>query len=53
MTKTSKTAALADQQARASVWFKALQDDICRRFEALEDAAAPPLYRGDWPADSS
>jgi coproporphyrinogen III oxidase len=34
------------RQARASTWFKSLQDDICRRFETLEDTASPPLYKG-------
>jgi len=34
------------RKARASAWFKSLQEDICRRFEALEDAAGPPLYKG-------
>jgi len=37
---------LNEHKARASAWFKALQQDICARFEALEDAATPPLYRG-------
>lgn len=30
----------------ASTWFKALQDDIIARFEALEDDASRPLYSG-------
>ncbi len=30
----------------ARAWFESLQDDIIARFEALEDEAAPPLYRG-------
>jgi coproporphyrinogen III oxidase len=34
------------RKTRASAWFKSLQEDICARFEALEDAAAPPLYKG-------
>ncbi|MBU4567889.1 MAG: oxygen-dependent coproporphyrinogen oxidase [Alphaproteobacteria bacterium] len=46
MTLPPTTPALADRQARASRWFKALQADICARFEALEDAAGPPLYQG-------
>ncbi len=33
-------------QQRARDWFRALQEDICARLEAIEDAAAPPLYRG-------
>src|SRR3990167_1898026 len=46
MTSAPKTPPLTDHQARASAWFRALQADICARFEALEDAAGPPLYRG-------
>lgn len=39
--------ALSDtQKTRASAWFRALQEDICARFEALEAAASPPLYKG-------
>ncbi|MBU1287113.1 MAG: oxygen-dependent coproporphyrinogen oxidase [Alphaproteobacteria bacterium] len=37
---------LDTRQTRASAWFKSLQEDICARFEALEDAAGPPLYKG-------
>ena len=47
MTMTTKTPPLTEWQTRASTWFKSLQLDICARFEALEDAAAPPLYRGE------
>jgi coproporphyrinogen III oxidase len=36
---------LARSQA-AAAWFSALRDDICARFEALEDAAPPQLYPG-------
>jgi len=46
MTMPSLPTDLAARKARASTWFKALQTDICARFEALEDAAAPPLYKG-------
>lgn len=46
MTSTAKTTALTERQALSSRWFKALQEDICARFEALENAAAPPLYKG-------
>ena len=35
------------QKQRARDWFRALQEDICSRFEAIEQAAEPPLYRGD------
>jgi len=31
---------------RARDWFRALQEDICARFEAIEAEAGPPLYRG-------
>ena len=31
---------------RARNWFRALQEEICARFEAIEDEAGPPLYRG-------
>ncbi len=47
MTKT----AVADgsltetRKARAYAWFQSLQNDIIARFEALEDAASPPLYK--------
>jgi coproporphyrinogen III oxidase len=34
------------QKSTAMAWFKTLQDDLCARFEAIEDAAAPPLYTG-------
>jgi len=37
---------LASRQARAHAWFQELQSDIIARFEALEDAAGPPLYSG-------
>jgi coproporphyrinogen III oxidase len=46
MATKTKTDPLTAQKARASAWFKALQADICARFEALEDAAGPPLYKG-------
>lgn len=47
MTTPSAPTDLTARQARASAWFKALQADICARFEALEDLAAPPLYKGE------
>lgn len=37
---------LETRKQRASTWFKALQDDIISRFEALEDEAERPLYTG-------
>ena len=46
----SETETLTRADARkeaASTWFKSLQDDIISRFEALEDQAFPPLYRGE------
>ena len=46
MTNSPKMADLPARQARASAWFKSLQDDICARFEAIEAASTPPLYRG-------
>jgi len=39
-------ATLESRKARAVAWFAQLQADIIGRFEALEDAASPPLYRG-------
>jgi len=43
---TAPDATLETRKARAQAWFQSLQADIIARFEALEDAAAPPLYRG-------
>jgi coproporphyrinogen III oxidase len=40
------TSELAGRQARAQAWFSELQADIIGGLEALEDAAAPPLYHG-------
>ncbi|MCA8900301.1 MAG: oxygen-dependent coproporphyrinogen oxidase [Hyphomonas sp.] len=37
---------LQPRKDRARDWFRALQEDICARFEAIEDAASPPLYKG-------
>ncbi len=34
------------QKTRARQWFSALQDDILARFEGLDAAASPPLYKG-------
>ncbi len=34
------------RKARAKAWFERLQADLIARFEALEDVASPPLYRG-------
>ncbi len=50
-------ARLAPQRGEAQAWFEALRDDICARFEALEDAldatpmaaeAAGRFYRKPW-----
>jgi len=48
MTKTAVAdASLTEtRKARAYAWFQSLQNDIIARFEALEDAASPPLYKG-------
>lgn len=46
MTRPSDTADSEARKARASDWFRALQADICARFEAIEAEAAPPLYSG-------
>lgn len=43
---TTPDATLESRKARAQAWFQTLQADIIARFEALEDAAAPPLYKG-------
>ena len=45
------TASATDKQldtrkAKAKAWFSQLQDEIISAFEALEDEAAPPLYKG-------
>ena len=37
---------LADRKVRAQAWFDSLQADLIARFEALEDVASPPLYKG-------
>jgi len=39
-------ATLEARKAKAHAWFQALQADIIGRFEALEEDASPPLYRG-------
>ena len=38
---------LPARKALAHQWFGALQSEIIASLEALEDAAAPPLYKGD------
>ncbi|RYG30356.1 MAG: oxygen-dependent coproporphyrinogen oxidase [Burkholderiales bacterium] len=37
---------LENRKAKAYSWFQTLRADIIARFEALEDEASPPLYRG-------
>ncbi|MEM7766831.1 MAG: oxygen-dependent coproporphyrinogen oxidase [Pseudomonadota bacterium] len=43
---TDSDAALEARKTQAATWFKALQSDIIARFEALEDEASRPLYKG-------
>ena len=38
---------LETKKTRARDWFRVLQEDICARFEALENAAERPLYSGE------
>jgi coproporphyrinogen III oxidase len=37
---------LEDRKDRAQSWVESLQSSIIAKFEALEDAASPPLYKG-------
>ena len=37
---------LNEKKARAKAYFEDLRDRICAAFEAIEDLAGPPLYRG-------
>lgn len=46
MITDTQTAEFTARKARASAWFRALQEDIIARFEAIEDAALLPLYHG-------
>ncbi len=47
MTQMLRTDATIEQRKQtARKWFESLQGDIISRFEALEDEACPPLYRG-------
>ena len=39
-------ALIENRQGRARAWFESLRDDICKRFEALEDEAPTNLYPG-------
>jgi len=45
-TSAHQTSILEQRKAKAVGWFQTLQADIIARFEALEDAATPPLYKG-------
>lgn len=47
MITDTQTAEFTARKAQASAWFRALQEDIIARFEAIEDAALPPLYHGE------
>ena len=40
------TRLIEDRKARAQAWFESLQANLISRFEALEDAASPPLHKG-------
>ncbi|HEV7693880.1 MAG TPA: coproporphyrinogen III oxidase, partial [Hyphomonadaceae bacterium] len=42
----SETDQLETRKGRAKAWFETLQADLIARFEALEDAASPPLFKG-------
>jgi coproporphyrinogen III oxidase len=42
----SDTDQLEARKERARTWFETLQADLIARFEALEDAASPPLFKG-------
>ena len=42
----SGTDQLETRKGRAKAWFETLQADLIARFEALEDAASPPLFKG-------
>jgi coproporphyrinogen III oxidase len=46
MTHAAETAQIEARKSRAVAWFQQLQTDIIGRFEALEEEAAPPLYKG-------
>ncbi len=37
---------LEDRKALARAWFESLQASLISKFEALEDEASPPLYKG-------
>nr|WP_300998490.1 hypothetical protein [Hyphomonas sp.] len=41
MMTDADTAAFTARKVRASAWFRALQEDIIARFEAIEDAGTP------------
>ncbi|MEM9739760.1 MAG: oxygen-dependent coproporphyrinogen oxidase [Pseudomonadota bacterium] len=46
-TLTTNTLDLDARKTKARAWFESLQDSIISRFEALEQDASRPLYRGD------
>jgi coproporphyrinogen III oxidase len=43
----NETSVIDGRKSRARAWFESLRDDICARFETLEDEAPSRLYRGD------
>lgn len=47
MTQDTLSSALETRKSTASAWFRSLQADIIARFEAIESAAIPPLYKGE------
>src|SRR6185295_15937537 len=40
------TRMVEDRKVRTRAWFESLQSTLIASFESLEDAASPPLYKG-------